>query len=113
MSNSQRQFPRYEIRLPVEIVPASGSAFEPHSYHSINISLGGLLISGERKKHGFLAEPTVKVTVDLPPPYGRVSFLGSPIRMSIDGSIGLSIVQISKDDEDRYQGFVKTFVPRT
>ncbi|MGE0175184.1 MAG: PilZ domain-containing protein [Oligoflexales bacterium] len=108
MPETQRQFPRYEVRLPVRIEPTNGDSFEPQSFESINISLGGILIRGNRKKHGFLAEPTVKVLLTLPAPHGSVSFLASPIRMGVDGSIGLSIVQIDAGDENRYKNFAKT-----
>jgi hypothetical protein len=108
MANSERQHPRFEVNLSVEIEFLVDDKPERIKLQTLNISLGGFLVNGERKKYRFLGASALKVTAILPEPFGPIEFLASPIRKAIDGSIGFSIIQMSEDTEKTFSAFLSS-----
>jgi len=95
---------RKVIRFPVSFAVGGGRADEPFVGRALNLSVHGLLLES-----GFPLEvgEDVRLSFDLPQPYGGVRGSGTVVRMAAPERFGIELTSVEDDGRVRIKRFVE------
>jgi len=96
---------RKVIRFPVSFAVGGGRGQQPFVGRALNLSVHGLLLES-----GFPLEvgEDVRVSFDLPQPYGSVRGSGTVVRMAAAARFGIELTSVEEDGRVRIKRFVES-----